>query len=30
MYFMILELNKIDPMYDFSLEFYIRLFKKAI
>jgi dynein heavy chain len=29
-YFTILSLNKLDIMYQFSLEFYVRIFKKAI
>ena len=29
-YFTLLQLGRLDPMYLFSLEFYIRIFKKAI
>ncbi len=29
-YFSILQLASLDPMYQFSLEFYVRVFKKAI
>ncbi len=30
LFFMVLQLLTVDPMYDFSLEFFIRLFRKAI
>lgn len=30
LYFVLADLNKIDPMYQFSLEWYKKLFKKSI
>ena len=30
LYFTVLQLNKLDPMYQFSLDFYLRIFRNAI
>lgn len=30
LYFNIISLEKLDPMYQFSLEFFVRIFRKSI